>query len=182
MSPLEIILIAITLSLDAAIVSVGAGATNKVSLPKALFIAGIFGIFQSLMPLLGWFGGYAFGNSFMRYGHIIGFVLILIVALKMFMESFDEEDSKNTKDLMHIPTLFALAVATSIDALVVGVTFNFVPVFVPLAIGMFGMITFLVCLCAVYIGFQSRRFISTKLGIIGALILMSLAFKILVFS
>ncbi len=181
MTLIEILLVATSLALDAAVVSVGAGALNRISVVKALGVAAVFGIFQAAMPLLGWLGGYAFGDILSEYGHIIGFVVILLVGLKMLKEAFERENAKNERNILDIGTLLALAVATSIDALAVGITFNFIPVSIPLAVAAIGIVTFLLCLIGIYVGQKGKHLIGMKIEALGGIVLIALAFKVLLF-
>ena len=181
MSLLELFLVSLSLSLDAMTASVGAGALNRMSVLKALTVALVFGVFQGLMPLLGWYLGSQFSELLTHYGKIIGFVLILLVGLKMLKESFGKEDVEDEKNILSVRTLLVLAIATSIDALVIGITFTFIPVNLLLAVVMIGVVTFLMSLLGIYIGTKSRHLIGTKIELIGALVLIVLAFKTLLF-
>jgi putative Mn2+ efflux pump MntP len=179
MSLLEIFLIAASLALDAAIVAVGAGALAHVRTRTALKVALFFGAFQAFMPLLGLLLGLGFRDYLLAYGHIVGFVLLLIVGGKMLLDSFGEEDTEREKDITRMPTLLLLAIATSIDAFVVGITFNFVSVNVPVAIAVIGIVTFLMALGGVYLGKRGKHLLGNRIELAGALVLIALAFKIL---
>lgn len=181
MSLLEIILIAFSLSLDAAVVSVGAGVLNKVTFRKALRIAFFFGGFHAVMPLVGLALGYWFRDYLTEYGRIVGFVLILLVGLKMLKDALSGEDIEREKDILHMKVLLVLAFAMSIDALVIGITFSFLQVPVVLAVSIIGAVTFLMSLAGVYVGRRSRHLVGTKVEILGALVLVLLAFKVLLF-
>ncbi len=179
MSVLEIVLIAVSLALDAAIVAVGAGALAHVRPRAALKVALFFGAFQAAMPLLGLVLGLGFREYLLAYGHVVGFVLLLLVGGKMFFESFGEEDAERERDITKTSTLLLLAVATSIDAFVVGITFNFVPVNVPVAIAVIGIVTFLMALAGVYFGRRSKHLFGNHIELGGALVLIALALKVL---
>ena len=179
MSPLELTLVAISLALDATVVAISAGALNTIRLRMALLIAFTFGLFQAAMPLLGYTGGIWFREYLLAYGHVIGFVLILLVGLNMLKEALGPESLEEEKNILHLKTLLVLAVATSIDAFVVGITFNFIPVSIPLALLLIGIVTFALSLAGVYLGKSSKHFIGAKIEIIGAVILILLAFKTL---
>lgn len=178
----ELLLLALSLSLDAAVVAVGAGALVRVRLGDALRIAGLFGLFQGLMPVLGLLLGLGFRDYLLAYGNIIGFVLLLLVGGKMLFEAFEKEDIKSERDIMRLPTLLILAVATSIDAFVVGITFTFIPVNVPAAIALIGFVTFFMALVGIYLGRRSRHLLGTKIELVGAVVIILLAFKVLFWS
>ena len=182
MSLPEILLLAVSLSLDAAIVAVGAGALARVRLGAALRIAGLFGLFQGLMPVLGLLLGLGFRDYLLAYGHVVGFVLLLLVGGKMLFEAFEKEDTKRERDILHLSTLLVLAIATSIDAFVIGITFTFIPVDVPIAIALIGLVTFLMALLGVYLGRRSRHLLGTRIELVGACVLILLAFKVLLWS
>jgi putative Mn2+ efflux pump MntP len=181
MSLLEIILIALSISLDVAVVSVGAGVLARLSLRRTLLIALCFGIFHAGMPLLGWYAGYWFRDYALEYGRVIGFALILMVGLRMLKAAFEKENTKRERNLLQPRTLFILAFATSIDALAIGVTFSFLDVPVALAVLVIGIVTFLMSLAGVYIGRRGRRLIGTRIEFVGAVFLILLAFKVLLF-
>lgn len=175
----EILLIAVGLSIDAAVVAVGAGALARVTKATALKIALFFGGFQAGMPILGLLLGYGFREYLLAYGHIVGFILLLLVGGKMLFEAFEEEDAEQERDIARLSTLTVLAVATSIDALVVGISFNFIPVDVPLAVSAIGIVTFFMALLGVVVGMRGKHLLGTRIELAGAVILILLAFKIL---
>lgn len=181
MSFLEILLIAVSLSLDAVVVSVGAGALGGLTKKRALIIALYFGAFQAGMPLVGWLLGLGFRDAVAAYGHIIGFALILGVGLKMLSEALKKEDVEAEKNIMDTRTLLLLAVATSIDALVIGITFNFVAVNIPVAVATIGLVTLLLSYIGVHAGKRSRHLMGTHIEVVGAVVLILLAFKTLLF-
>lgn len=178
----EIILTGFSLSLDAVAIALAAGALHRITLRQALKIAFFFGAFQLLMPLIGWALGLGFKSSVDSYGHIVGFVLLLGVGLNMLRETFKEEtdeDVEHEKHLAETKVLTIMAIATSIDALVIGITFNFVPVNVPVAVGIIGIVTFVFSLLAVYVGGKFKHIEGQKIEVLGALILIGLALKTL---
>jgi len=179
MSFVEILVLAISLSLDAVIVAVGAGALARVDFRTALKVSFTFGAFQGLMPLGGLMLGSVFSIYLLAYGHIVGFVLLLLVGGKMLFEAFDKEDTESERDITHLSTLLILAIATSIDAFVVGITFSFVPVHVPTAVLAIGVVTFVLSLAGVYVGRTSKHLLGTRIEIVGAVVIILLAFKVL---
>ena len=121
MSILELFILAIGLSMDAFAVSICKGLSLGKIKVKHMLIAGLwFGGFQALMPLIGYFLGSFFADMITKYSHWIAFILLLFIGGNMIKESFDEEENVNAD--MGVKNMFLLAVATSIDALAVGVS------------------------------------------------------------
>ena len=181
MSPIEITLIALSLALDVAVVSIGAGALNKLTLARALLIAVIFAAFHTIMPIVGWYAGSWFSTYLAEYGRVIGFVLILLVGLHMMKGALSAEDTEDEKNILHTKVLLVLAFATSIDALVIGISFTFLPVSILLASVTIGVVTFFMSLAGTLIGKQTHHLVGTKVELLGALALIVLAFKVLLF-
>ncbi|MCK9351714.1 MAG: manganese efflux pump MntP family protein [Candidatus Paceibacterota bacterium] len=182
MNIFDIFLTGFSLSLDAVAIAVAAGALHKIDLRHAVKIAVFFGGFQMFMPLIGWMAGLGWSGYLESYGNMIGFVLLFAVGLKMLLETFKKETKEEVKQEKHLAetkTLTIMAVATSIDALVVGITFNFVPVNIPLAVGIIGAVTFVLSLAAVYIGEKFKRIIGKEIEWLGGLVLIGLSIKIL---
>lgn len=149
MSIAELILLGVALSMDAFAVSVCKGlATGNVRL-KHMCIAGAwFGGFQALMPFLGFVLGSAFYKYITAFDHWIAFVLLAFIGGKMIKEAFsDEEENADTDASFGAVTMLVMAIATSIDALAVGITFAFLNVNIWLAITIIGITTF-VCSAA----------------------------------
>ncbi len=182
MSFAEILILALSLSLDAAIVGVGAGALARVKPLVALKIALLFGAFHVLMPLLGLLLGYGFREYLSAYGHIVGGGLLLLVGVQMLWESFQKEDTEREKDILRIRTLLVLAVATSIDAFVVGITFNFISVNIPLAIGTISVTALLMSFIGIYLGNRGKLLVGNRIELLGAFVIFFLALKTLLLS
>ena len=137
MNIFELFILAIGLSMDAFAVSVCKGLSLGRINAKHMCIAGAwFGGFQALMPLVGYFGGRFFADKVTRYSHWVAFVLLVFIGAGMIKESKEEEHVNADMD---IKSMFILAVATSIDALAVGVTFAFLKVEIVSAVSFFGM-------------------------------------------
>ncbi|OGH69102.1 MAG: hypothetical protein A3I29_04570 [Candidatus Magasanikbacteria bacterium RIFCSPLOWO2_02_FULL_44_11] len=184
MSLFEIILTAISLSLDAVAVSIAAGAMRQLSIKQALKVGFFFGAFQGVMPLVGWVLGYNFADYFSRFGALIGFIALFTLGCKLLYESLKKPNKQEINKERHITEtkiLSILALTTSMDALVIGITFNFIFVNIPLASSIIGLITFLFCILGIYFGKKSRQLLGNRIEIVGAVILMLLAFKILLF-
>lgn len=179
MTFLEIILTAFSLALDAAAVSVAASAMHHFKLRQALKVAGFFGFFQAMMPLLGWLLGASFKNM-SAYDHLIAPALLLLVAGKMTWDIFQKEDQEAERHISETRVLTMLAIATSIDAFVVGITFNFIRINIPLGIAIIGLVTFLLCLASLFIGKKGRHFFGKRIELFGAIVLVILAIKIFI--
>ena len=180
MSLFELFAIAVGLSMDAFAVSVCKGRSMpRMRWKHAFIIALWFGAFQALMPAIGYALGYQFRTVITRYDHWIAFILLGIIGFNMVRESFHQEEE--CLDCSIAPkNMFLLAVATSIDALAVGVTFAFLQVHIVAAVCFIGIVTF-VCSCiGVRIGNLFGARFKSKAELAGGLILIAMGFKILI--
>ena len=174
-----LLLIAVALAMDSVAVSIASGSKYKsITFSKILLIAFIFGFFQGLMPLLGFIGGSVFSDYVREFDHWIAFVLLVFLGGKMLYEAYKNEFEDEVSDLS-FKTLLFLAVATSIDALAVGVTFAFMQIDIMEAVVMIGVITMLLCIGAVYIGKFLGSILEDKAEMLGGAILILLGWKIL---
>jgi putative Mn2+ efflux pump MntP len=181
MSLLEIILIAISLSMDAFAVSVTLGLSVKKPTTKEFLIPGIyFGVFQALMPLVGYFTGISFAGKIQSFDHWIAFALLGIIGGKMIWESFSKEEKKVNANPFLFTKMLLLAIATSIDALAVGITFSFFEINIFRAILIIGLTTFCISTCGVKIGNLFGTKYRSKAEFIGGAVLVVLGIKILV--
>lgn len=184
MSVSELFLIAVGLSMDAFAVAVCKGLANKdirSKLKKSITIALYFGIFQALMPLIGFFLGSQFRERIESIDHWIAFVLLAVIGGKMIWESFgskSDSDSDYECDVC-FKTMLPLAVATSIDALAVGITFAFLQVSIVPAISFIGIITFILSLIGVEIGKILGHKFCSKAEFAGGAILILIGTKTL---
>lgn len=171
--------LAVGLSMDAFAVSICKGlATKKLSI-KHMVIAGLwFGGFQGLMPTIGFFLGVQFKDKITAIDHWIAFILLGVIGLNMVRESLDKEESCPVGG-MDAKTMFPLAVATSIDALAVGVTFAFLDVNIGMAAGFIGVITFICSAIGVKVGNIFGSKYKSKAELAGGVILILLGLKIL---
>ena len=168
---------AIGLSMDAFAVSVCKGLSLGRINAKHMCIAGAwFGGFQALMPLVGYFGGRFFADKVTRYSHWVAFVLLVFIGAGMIKESKEEEHVNADMD---IKSMFILAVATSIDALAVGVTFAFLKVEIVSAVSFIGVITFVCSAAGVKIGSLFGMKYKSKAELCGGIILILIGTKIL---
>ena len=178
LSFIELFIIAVGLSMDAFAVSICKGlAMRKLSYKNACIVGLWFGGFQGLMPLLGYFLGRSFAQLVSQYDHWIAFILLALIGIGMLREAFGEEEE--VSDSLAVKTMFLLAIATSIDALAIGVSFAFLEVSIVPAVLFIGVITFLLSVLGVKIGniFGSRY--KSKAEIAGGLILIGMGIKIL---
>ena len=166
--------------MDAFAVSVCKGLSmKKIEWRKAIIIALYFGIFQALMPVLGFFLGSAFSTFVQQVDHWIAFILLAIIGGNMIKESNDDEEEKRNSNI-DVKTMIGLAVATSIDALAVGVTFAFFEVNLLLAISIIGIITFVLSVIGVIIGNKFGDKFQNRAELAGGIILIIIGIKILI--
>lgn len=179
-----LLLMGVGLSMDAFAVSVCKGlAMRRVNKKQCFVIALFFGGFQALMPLIGWFLGSQFEQYITSIDHWIAFILLGFIGGKMILEAVREKDEKDEVEQMDPPLdlkeLFVMAVATSIDALAVGITFAFLDIPILEAILVIGITTFIICVIGVYVGnFFGSRY-KRKATFAGGVILVLLGVKIL---
>ena len=179
MKLLEIFFIGISLSMDALAVSICKGLSiNKELIKKAITIAIYFGFFQALMPIVGYFLGTTFANKIATISPWCTFILLVLIGGNMIKECLDNED-KSQDDRVDFKTMTLLALVTSIDALVVGISFAFLRVNILFATSIVGLITFLICLVGVLIGNRVGNKLGNKANILGGLILIFIGTKIL---
>lgn len=182
MGIMELLLIGIGLSMDAFAVAICKGLKmRKVNKVHCGVIALFFGGFQALMPLIGWSLGKQFERYITSIDHWIAFVLLILIGGNMIKESrqMEVEDIDKKDSILDIKELFILAIATSIDALAVGITFAFLQVDIIPAIAIIGVTTFVISSIGVFVGniFGSRY--KNKAEFAGGAILVLIGFKIL---
>lgn len=175
----ELFILAIGLSMDAFAVSICKGLSlGKIKIKHCL-IAGVwFGGFQALMPLVGYFLGVGFSGLVSKFSHWIAFALLLIIGANMIKEAFGK-DEEDTDASMSPKNMLLLAIATSIDALAVGVTFAFLEVSIVPAVSFIGLVTFAFSAVGVKIGSLFGTKYKSKAQIVGGAILVLLGVKIL---
>ena len=180
MGILELILIAIGLGMDAFAVSICKGISmSKMNWKKAIIIIGLyFGIFQALMPVIGFTLGKTFENLVTSIDHWIAFGLLLIIGIKMLIDAF-KDDNVSVNDSVNWKVMIILAIATSIDALAVGITFAFLQVNLLLAVLIIGIITFILCVIGTKIGNNFGNKFENKAEILGGIVLILIGVKIL---
>ncbi len=181
---LEYVLIGIGLSMDAFAVAITSGASMKFCYRYAFRIAFFFGFFQAIMPLIGWLAGIGFTTFISGIDHWIAFGLLSFIGGKMIYGSLKtnkKEKEDKEKDCVKFTNLLLLSIATSIDALAVGVTFSMLQVSIIIPILIIGVITFILSFLGVLIGNKSpKHWFEDKIEIIGGIILIGIGIKILV--
>ena len=175
----EIVFIGVGLAMDAFAVSVCKGLSmKKINWKNTIIIALYFGIFQALMPVIGYFLGSAFSDIVQKIDHWLAFVLLATIGINMIKESTDDELEKRN-DKVDFKTMIVLALATSIDALAVGITFAFFKVNLLLSITLIGVITFALSIIGVIIGNKFGDKLQNKAELTGGIILIIIGLKIL---
>jgi len=174
-----LLVLAVALAMDSVAVSIAIGSKYKdMLLPNALLAAAVFGFFQGIMPLAGYFIGISFAEYVQSFDHWIAFILLVGLGGKMLYEAYKNEFDEEVTDLS-AKTLVTLGIATSIDAMAIGVTFAFLQTDIYTAAGIIALVTFALCVAAVYIGKKLGSLLESKAEMLGGLILIGLGFKIL---
>jgi putative Mn2+ efflux pump MntP len=179
---LELLLVATGLAMDAFAVSLCKGLRmRRINYAQAVVIALFFGVFQALMPLLGWTLGIQFEQYITAVDHWIAFILLSVIGSKMLYDSLTEDPSCpiQTVDRLDLKELLLLAIATSIDALAVGITLAFLKTDILLSVSLIGIVTFSLSLLAVAIGNRFGNRLQSKAGIAGGVVLILIGLKIL---
>jgi putative Mn2+ efflux pump MntP len=177
---LFILLLAVGLGMDAFSVAISAGAISpKFSWDSVFRLSLSFGLFQFFMPIAGWYTGQTIHTMISRYDHWVAFGLLAYVGGKMIWEGLREE-SMEYIDPTRGMTLLILSIATSIDALAVGLSLAFlnVPILFPSVV--IGMVAFAMTGCGMYFGKQIAKYVGRKVEILGGLILLGIGLKILI--
>ena len=175
----ELFILAIGLSMDAFAVAVCKGlAMERISLKNAGIVGLWFGGFQALMPLIGYLLGYSFSDAIQSVDHWIAFVLLGLIGLNMIKESRSCE-TEGVCGCLAFKEMFTMAVATSIDALAVGITFAFLTVDIVPAVSMIGVTTFILSMVGVKVGSVFGAKYKSKAELAGGIILILLGTKIL---
>lgn len=181
MGLITIVIIAVSPAMDAFAVSIVSGSVYKqLKIKHAFRIAVFFGGFQAIMPLIGSLAGISVKEYVASYDHWIAFALLSAVGAKMIYESFKITAAEKIFNPENILVLLVLSVATSIDALVVGITLSFLQVSITLAVVIIGLVTFVLSYLGVLIGTKIGHFFESKIEALGGLILIALGLKILI--
>lgn len=151
--------------------------SKKINTANSFKIAFAFGFFQAFMPLIGWTIGSNLKTLISSFDHWLAFGLLLILGVRMILNS---EKNEQDEDLIKNHTLVTQAVATSIDALIIGMSFAFLKYSILFPVIVIGIITFFLSLVGIHLGNKTGHFFEKKAGLIGGLILIIIGFKILV--
>ena len=175
-----LILIAIGLSFDTFAVSVSTGLViSHIKFLQAARVAFILMIFQSVMPFIGWLTGKQIQQVLSDYDHWVAFGLLAILGVKMIYESFKKRDGRSDFDPLKLSVVVWMAIATSMDALIVGVSFALINLNIYIAMMIIGFITFLVSMLGMLFGKNLGGRFGKRMEIVGGLILIGIGVKIL---
>jgi putative Mn2+ efflux pump MntP len=176
---IEMVLLAVALSMDAFAVSIGLGSKQKTS-PLALAIktGAYFGLFQALMPLIGYLGGKGVLGWIENYAHWVAFLLLALIGGKMIYESFSEGIEEDISNITH-RVMLMLAIATSIDAMAAGFTLTLLDINPFIACLIIGFTTFAFSWVGVFIGVKSGTWLESKAEFLGGVILILIGLRML---
>jgi putative Mn2+ efflux pump MntP len=180
---ITIFIIAVSLAMDAFAVSVAGGIKSQQSkLKDAIKIGLYFGVFQGVMPLIGWVMGNTFRGLVMGASGWIAFILLSLIGLKMIKEAIADGEDTHAKSLLNSKTLLLMAVATSIDALVVGITLSLIGLPLIVSVLIIAIITFALSVLGFLFGKKLGSFFAGKIEILGGVALIGIGLKILLTS
>ena len=178
---IEVLFLAIALSMDAFAVSIGLGSKHKLTPVALALMAGIyFGLFQAFMPLIGYLGGKGVLGWVETFAPWIAFILLVLIGAKMIYESFAEGIEEDITIITH-RVMLMLAIATSIDAMAAGFALTLLNVNPLLACAIIGVTTFIFSYAGVFIGTKSGVWLESKAELLGGVVLILIGFKILLF-
>jgi manganese efflux pump family protein len=181
MNYLVIIGIAFGLAMDATAVSIASGIYISKVTPRHVFrLAFHFGLFQAIMPIIGWLVGSSFAQYIMAWDHWVAFVLLLVIGGKMGLEGLKGEEQKLSSDPSRGMFMVTLAIATSIDALAVGLSFSLLGVSIILPSIIIGVITGILSTFGVLLGSRIGNCWRCYASICGGIVLIAIGFKILI--
>ena len=178
---ITIFLIAVGLAMDAFAVSITSGlACKPLKLSFTLKIAAFFGLFQAMMPVIGWLAGISCRDFIGGIDHWIAFGLLSFIGCKMIAESTGMNSKDDAPETMNNYRILILAIATSIDALAVGLSLSFLKAAILFPVIVIGAVTFVLSILGVVIGHKLGHFFEKKVEILGGLILIGIGIKILI--
>lgn len=181
MELVNIAFLGLGLAADAFAVSLSSGfLIQRIKFNKALKIALFFGIFQAIMPFIGWLTGLSFREFMSNIDHWIAFILLLGLGSKMIYEAYKNIDEDEKFNPLDTYTLFALAIATSIDALAAGLGLSLLKTSILLPCTLIGLITFALSFIGVFVGHKFGSIFNQKIEIVGGLTLILIGSKILI--
>ena len=181
MSLLELFILAVGLSMDAFAVSVCKGlSVDRIRPRHALICGAYFGVFQALMPLIGYLLGVRFQGLIQQVDHWIAFVLLTLIGINMLREAFGKDEAESVDASFGFRTMLMLAVATSIDALAVGISFALLEVNIWQAIAIIGCTTCALSIAGVGLGNRLGELFKKRAALAGGVILIVIGVKILI--
>lgn len=175
---MEIFLIAFALAMDSVALSMASGSKCNFKFNVVLKMAFIYGFFQALMPYIGYILGLSFVSFIEKIDHFIAFLILTFLGIKMIKESFQTQDENEKKDVCTKDFILG-GIATSIDAMAVGVTFSFEENNILYLISIIGLVCFILCIIAFYLGKKIGEILESKAVFLGGLILILIGTKIL---
>lgn len=180
MELITIIVIAVGLAMDTFVISIISGGTyRQLHVKHALRMALFFGSFQAFMPLIGSLAGLSLKDYIQDYDHWVAFALLAVIGGKMIYESFKIKSVEENPDPSNIFVLLALSVATSIDALAIGITLSLITSSIASAVIIIGLITFVLSYAGVLIGKRFGHFFENRIEALGGLVLIAIGVKII---
>ena len=187
MSWWELLVLSVALAMDALAVSVSSGMVMKKPVAQGLKMAGTFGVFQGIMPLLGYTVALTFADKIRAVDHWVAFILLAFVGGKALFEAFRGGEEEEPADPTRLKNLLLMAVATSIDALAVGASFSMMDKTGVLALSMgsliacavIAVVTFIICMTGVWIGRRAGDILGRRAEIVGGIVLILIGLKIL---
>ena len=181
MSFVEILLIAVGLAMDAFAVSLGIGTTGRASGRRPIFrLAFNFGLFQALMPVLGWLAGTGVAHFIEDYDHWVALILLAFVGLRMIRSGLDPHGESHASDPSRGSTLIMLAVATSIDAFAIGLSLAMLRVNILYPAVVIGVVTGGLCLAALLVGGRLGKVFGKRMETVGGLILIGIGIRVVI--
>ena len=178
---ITVFIIAVSLAMDAFAVSVATASSHRqITVARAIRMAAFFGLFQAFMPLLGYFTAAALEDYIVSFDHWIAFGLLFAIGAKMIYEALHQKPDEKQPDPTSLSVLFVLAIATSIDALAVGITLPLFTAHVFTAAAIIGIVTFILSLIGCEIGRKIGHFFENRIEIIAGLVLIAIGTKILI--
>lgn len=176
---IEVIILSLALSMDAFAVSIGLGSKHAKKTTSLAFMAGIyFGLFQALMPLIGYMGGKGVFGWVEAYAPWVAFLLLVLIGCKMIYESFAEGIEEDIAQITH-KVMLTLAIATSIDAMAAGFSLTLLEVNPFIACVIIGLVTFIFSWAGVFIGAKSGTWLESKAELFGGIVLILIGLRIL---
>lgn len=180
MDLISITLIAIGLSMDSFAVSISNGLTiSNLNVKRILTISFCLALFQAVMPLLGWLAGTGMEKYIRQYDHWIAFILLSFIGIRMIYEALKKKESQAEQELKGL-TLLGQSIATSIDALVIGISFAVLDISIISPILIIGLVTFIASLLGLHLGKKLGEKTGKQVEILGGILLVGIGFKILI--